>query len=272
VYYVTTALKLISIFILPPPRSAYFHSTTTLNYLRSLLTSGFASLHHPRHWSLNHVRSPSLRFVDLLCVRRWDILIPLKFADANLRRSWMGCRMPSILVVRSVSMQGWPMPTSVEAEEERWARLISIPGMRACCHTTWLICKPLPSHEGLMLDYETAVTCEMDVPPAVSLPPSSLDSSAGMRISTRLLFFFFISYIELVSGKRKAFYNTGAHFLWIGDRTRQLTGAHVEYFRGIRNPIGVKVGPSMEEEELVRLLDSKSFLCCVLFFVSLHVS
>jgi len=40
---------------------AYFHSTTTLNYLRSLLNSGFASLHHPRDWSLSHVRSPSLR-------------------------------------------------------------------------------------------------------------------------------------------------------------------------------------------------------------------
>jgi len=64
-------------------------------------------------------------------------------------------------------------------------------------------------------------------------------------------------------GKRKAFYNTGAHFLWIGDRTRQLTGAHVEYFRGIRNPIGVKVGPSMQQEELVRLLDSES----VFFFL-----
>ena len=73
----------------------------------------------------------------------------------------------------------------------------------------------------------------------------------------------------MVSGKRKAFYNTGAHFLWIGDRTRQLTGAHVEYFRGIRNPIGVKVGPSMEEEELVRLLDSESFSLLCVFLRSL---
>ena len=54
-------------------------------------------------------------------------------------------------------------------------------------------------------------------------------------------------------------YNTGTHLLWIGDRTRQLMGAHVEYFRGIRNPIGVKVGLGMQEEELVRLLDSESF-------------
>ena len=53
----------------------------------------------------------------------------------------------------------------------------------------------------------------------------------------------------------QSYYNTSAHFLWIGDRTRQITGAHIEYFRGIRNPIGMKVGPSMETEELVRVLD-----------------
>ena len=53
----------------------------------------------------------------------------------------------------------------------------------------------------------------------------------------------------------QSYYNVSAHFLWIGDRTRQITGAHIEYFRGIRNPIGVKVGPSMESEELVRVLD-----------------
>ena len=52
------------------------------------------------------------------------------------------------------------------------------------------------------------------------------------------------------------YYNTSAHFLWVGDRTRQLDGAHVEYFRGIRNPIGIKVGPSMVDDELVTLLDS----------------
>jgi len=53
----------------------------------------------------------------------------------------------------------------------------------------------------------------------------------------------------------QSYYNTSAHFLWIGDRTRQITGAHIEYFRGIRNPIGMKVGPSMETEELVRVLN-----------------
>jgi len=43
--------------------------------------------------------------------------------------------------------------------------------------------------------------------------------------------------------------------VWIGERTRQLDGAHVEYFRGIRNPIGCKVGPTMEPDEVLRLID-----------------
>ncbi|NCO01113.1 MAG: 3-deoxy-7-phosphoheptulonate synthase class II [Epsilonproteobacteria bacterium] len=50
-------------------------------------------------------------------------------------------------------------------------------------------------------------------------------------------------------------YDTSAHMLWIGDRTRQLDGAHVEYMRGINNPIGIKAGPSMEPEDLIRLVE-----------------
>ena len=50
-------------------------------------------------------------------------------------------------------------------------------------------------------------------------------------------------------------YDCSAHMLWIGDRTRQLDGAHVEFLRGVGNPIGVKVGPSMDSDELIRLID-----------------
>jgi 3-deoxy-7-phosphoheptulonate synthase len=52
-------------------------------------------------------------------------------------------------------------------------------------------------------------------------------------------------------------YNTSAHFLWIGERTRELDGAHVDYFSKIRNPIGVKLGPSTTAEtlELIDKLD-----------------
>lgn len=50
-------------------------------------------------------------------------------------------------------------------------------------------------------------------------------------------------------------YDCSAHMLWIGDRTRHLDGAHVEFLRGVCNPIGVKVGPSMDPDELIRLID-----------------
>ena len=51
-------------------------------------------------------------------------------------------------------------------------------------------------------------------------------------------------------------YNCSAHMVWIGERTRQLDHAHMEFFRGIHNPIGVKVGPTMQEDELIQLIDA----------------
>lgn len=73
------------------------------------------------------------------------------------------------------------------------------------------------SHEALHLDYETALT----------------------RSSIRGI----------------GYYNLGTHLPWIGERTRAIGGAHVEYFRGIRNPIAVKVGPSISTDELIELAD-----------------
>ncbi|HEO98789.1 MAG TPA: 3-deoxy-7-phosphoheptulonate synthase class II [Epsilonproteobacteria bacterium] len=74
------------------------------------------------------------------------------------------------------------------------------------------------SHEALLLNYEEALT--------------RLDSETG------------------------EYYDCSAHMLWIGDRTRDLKEAHIEYFRGIANPIGCKVGPSMGEDELIALIDA----------------
>jgi 3-deoxy-7-phosphoheptulonate synthase len=56
--------------------------------------------------------------------------------------------------------------------------------------------------------------------------------------------------VDHISGN---YYATSAHMLWIGDRTRQLDGAHVELLRGVENPIGLKCGPTLEPEELLRL-------------------
>jgi 3-deoxy-7-phosphoheptulonate synthase len=72
------------------------------------------------------------------------------------------------------------------------------------------------SHEALLLGYEQAMT--------------RIDSTSG------------------------DWYDTSAHLVWIGDRTRDLSGAHVEFCRGIKNPIGLKCGPGMSDDELVKLL------------------
>lgn len=51
----------------------------------------------------------------------------------------------------------------------------------------------------------------------------------------------------------KGYYDTSAHFLWIGDRTRDINGAHVEFLRGIGNPIGLKIGPGADPNEIVKV-------------------
>ena len=51
-------------------------------------------------------------------------------------------------------------------------------------------------------------------------------------------------------------FDCSAHFLWLGDRTRQLDGAHVEFLRGVGNPIGMKCGPSLEPDDLLRLIEA----------------
>ena len=76
---------------------------------------------------------------------------------------------------------------------------------------------------------------------------------------------FFTSHEALLLGYEQAltrkdsltgdWYDCSAHMVWIGDRTRQLDGAHVEFMRGIKNPIGIKVGPSLPPEELPPLLE-----------------
>ena len=72
-------------------------------------------------------------------------------------------------------------------------------------------------HEGLLMDYER--------------PMTRIDSRTGTP------------------------YNTSAHFVWIGERTRDLDGAHIDYFSKIRNPIGVKLGPSTTPETVLDLID-----------------
>ena len=53
----------------------------------------------------------------------------------------------------------------------------------------------------------------------------------------------------------ESWWATSGHMIWIGDRTRQLDGAHVEYARGVANPVGLKCGPSLAVDDMLRLID-----------------
>jgi 3-deoxy-7-phosphoheptulonate synthase len=76
---------------------------------------------------------------------------------------------------------------------------------------------------------------------------------------------FFTSHEALLLGFEEAmtridstsgdWYDTSAHMLWIGERTRQLDGAHVHFLKGVKNPIGLKCGPTLEPDDLLRLID-----------------
>ena len=128
---------------------AYFHSTATLNYIRSLLSSGFADLHKPLDWSFSHVRSPELqKAFSIVIGSLQDSLDFMKVATGGAGGSARGGTETVDLYT---------------------------------------------SHEALLLEYEEALT--------------------------------------------RGRHNLSSHFIWIGDRTRQIDGAHVEYFRGIANPM-----------------------------------
>src|ERR1700675_3629932 len=68
----------------------------------------------------------------------------------------------------------------------------------------------------------------------------------------------FLNYEEAltrVDSTTDQWYDCSAHLVWIGDRTRQADGAHVEFLRGIKNPIGMKCGPTLDPADLLRLID-----------------
>ncbi|WP_406856968.1 3-deoxy-7-phosphoheptulonate synthase class II [Alsobacter sp. KACC 23698] len=101
------------------------------------------------------------------------------------------------------------------------------------------------------------ITETLDFMRAIGLDP---EAHPEMRITD-----FYTSHEALLLGYEQAmtrvdsttgdWYATSGHMLWIGDRTRQLDHAHVEYCRGVRNPIGLKCGPSLKPDELVKLID-----------------
>jgi 3-deoxy-7-phosphoheptulonate synthase len=147
----------------------YHHSSMTLNYLRALMTGGFADLHHPENWQLEFLnRSPQKK-------RYEEMVVNIKEAIGFMES--LGSYQKELESVDFYT-----------------------------------------SHEGLLLGYEEAMT----------------------------------RYVP----EQGQYYNLSAHMLWIGDRTRQLNGGHVEYFRGVANPVGLKVGPQADPREIIEIAKS----------------
>ncbi|MCG8570932.1 MAG: 3-deoxy-7-phosphoheptulonate synthase [Spirochaetes bacterium] len=146
---------------------AYYHSVITHNYIRAMISGGFADLHHPYHWNLHSIE-------DHPEWAKYQQTVEHILDAINFTESFGGLKAESLGKIDFFT-----------------------------------------SHEGLLLDYEAALTRK--------------------------------------NAENNLYYNLSTHMLWIGERTRQLDGAHVEYFSGIANPIGVKIGPSISSDELIDL-------------------
>ena len=150
-------------------KQSYYSAAATLNFVRAMISGGFADLHNPYNWNLHPMKQ----------TERWreykDIVAHIMDA-VTFMETFGGINAESVGNIDFYT-----------------------------------------SHEGLHLGYEQALTRS--------------DPGTG------------------------SFYNLGAHLLWIGDRTRGVNGAHAEYFRGIVNPIGVKLGTSVDPAELQGLLE-----------------
>ena len=145
-------------------------------------------------------------------------------ATLNLLRAFASGGLADLHQVHKWNL-GFAMQNEVSEKYEELARRIedSLRFMEACGVTsrTYRTLRETDfytSHEALLLNYEQAFTRQ--------------DSLTG------------------------DWYDVSAHMLWIGDRTRELDGAHIEFMRGINNPIGVKCGPSMETDDLLRLCEA----------------
>ncbi|KTD09059.1 3-deoxy-D-arabinoheptulosonate-7-phosphate synthase [Legionella gratiana] len=147
---------------------AYNCSAVTLNYIRSLLDSGFASLNHPQQWDLGFVEHSKQKEEYQTLVK--SIADALDFLD-------------TIDGIKSSNLSKVDFYTS---------------------------------HEALHLHYEQALTRKMD---------------DGL------------------------WYNLSTHLPWIGMRTAQTDSAHLEFLRGVENPIGIKIGPGASPEWLEEVLD-----------------
>ncbi len=150
--------------------SAYYHSAVTLNFIRSIISGGFADLHNPYNWNLFSIeKTPAWNDYKKTLDKILDAI--------DFMESFGGVNSSAL--------------GSID----------------------YFI-----SHEGLLLDYEQSMTRQIK------------DTNLS--------------------------YNAGSHFLWIGERTNFIGSAHIEYFRGIQNPVGIKIGNASNADEISEIIET----------------
>lgn len=214
---------------------AYYNSAATLNYMRNQLGNGFADLNTAEGWTISEAKStngekpregtPGVPSSVPEWVSRWDL--------SHVQKSDIRTRYK--MVVDSISHAVGFMNT-VGAQNESVVKAANV----------------YTGHEALVLQYEEGLTrlSKVGINGASTGTTVSNSSPALRGLDEK-------NGNGTVNGSstQGKWYDTSSHFIWMGDRTRNLDGAHVEFFRGIANPIGIKVGPTMKPDELVSMLD-----------------
>lgn len=218
---------------------AYFNSAATLNYMRNQLGNGFADLNTASAWAVTNGPNSGLYKSDNgdearegknthsvpEWISQWD-LSHVQQADIKTRY---------LDAVQSITRAVGFMNT-VGVQNDSVVKGANV----------------YTGHEALVLQYEEGLTRLSKV--------GSNGSNTGATVSNaspalRGLDEKSAAKSASVGQAHGKWYDTSSHFIWMGDRTRNLDGAHVEFFRGIANPIGIKVGPSMKPDELVEMLN-----------------
>lgn len=222
---------------------AYFNSAATLNYMRNQLGNGFADLNTASGWAFSngpgsgiaknsksngkHSDEDSHAPGVPEWISQWDL--------SHVQQDDIKTRY--LDVVNSITRAVGFMNT-VGAQNDSVVKGASV----------------YTGHEALVLQYEEGLTrlSKISVDGLHTGATVSNSSPALRGIDEKSVAATNANQKSQLDGK---WYDTSSHFIWMGDRTRNLDGAHVEFFRGISNPIGIKVGPTMKPDELVSMLN-----------------
>lgn len=176
--------------------------------------------------SLNHIRA----------------LLSSGFADLQRPAAW------SFAHVRSESLQA-KYQDIVGRLEDSLDFMKTIGANQSCEGTSGILDRVdiWTSHETLLLEYDEALTRTIKpekVLRARGKTPMMTTSNSSPSCTS-----------SIQESSITPHYNLSAHLVWVGDRTRQIDHAHLEYLRGISNPIGIKLGPTTNPKELLKILD-----------------